>query len=121
MSVIKANNITNVAGNIPTVKGQTLIPTAWINFNGTNTISIRSSENVSSIADVGTGRVLINFATAMANTQYVAQGDHDTPSGHQQNVFIRDTHSTTQLKVETTNTNYIDVTSCTVIILGGQA
>ena len=121
MSTIKANDIQNASGGIPTVKGQKLIPTAWVNFNGTGTVAIRDSENVSSITDDGTGRYIINFETAMANTDYSAQGDHNTPSGHQQNVFIRSTYTTTQVKVETTNSTYIDVSRCNVTIMGGQA
>jgi hypothetical protein len=70
MSLIKANNITNTTGGIPTVKGQKLIPTAWVNFNGTGTVAIRDSENVSSITDNGTGHYSINFSVAMANTNY---------------------------------------------------
>ena len=70
MSVIKANNITNVSGGIPTVKGQQLIPTAWVNFNGTSTVAIRASENVSSITDVSTGVYNINFAVPQANVNY---------------------------------------------------
>jgi hypothetical protein len=47
---------------------------AWVNFNGTGTVAIRASGNVSSITDNGTGQYTINFATAMpdANYSYVA-------------------------------------------------
>lgn len=47
---------------------------AWINFNGSGTIAIRDSYNVSSIADNGTGDYTISFSTAMANTNYCATG-----------------------------------------------
>jgi hypothetical protein len=70
MSTVKANDLTNVTGGIPTVKGQDLIPTAWVNFNGTGTIAIRESENVSSLTDDGVGDAVINFETNMANTNY---------------------------------------------------
>jgi len=43
---------------------------AWVNFNGTGTVAIRASYNVSSITDVGTGKFLVNFTTAMADTNY---------------------------------------------------
>lgn len=42
----------------------------WVNFNGTGTPSIRSSGNVSSISDLGTGTYNINFSTAMPDTNY---------------------------------------------------
>jgi len=43
---------------------------AWINFDGTGTISIRSSGNISSISDKGTGTYTINFDTAMPDNEY---------------------------------------------------
>jgi len=38
---------------------------AWVNFNGTGTVSIRESGNVSSITDNGTGSYYVNFGNAM--------------------------------------------------------
>lgn len=45
---------------------------AWVNFNGTGTVAIRSSGNVTSITDNGTGDYTINFTTAMPDTNYAA-------------------------------------------------
>jgi hypothetical protein len=47
---------------------------AWVNFNGTSTVAIRASGNVSSITDNGTGDYTVNFTTAMPDTNYVAFG-----------------------------------------------
>jgi hypothetical protein len=47
---------------------------AWVNFNGTGTVAIRASYNVSSITDNGTGDYTINFATAFSNTNYAVVG-----------------------------------------------
>jgi hypothetical protein len=52
---------------------------AWINFNGTGTVAIRDSGNVSSITDNGTGFYGINFATALANDDYAVTGSGDRP------------------------------------------
>jgi len=38
---------------------------AWVNFNGTGTVAIRASGNVSSITDNGTGLYTVNLTTAM--------------------------------------------------------
>ena len=76
MSLIKANNITNVTGGIPTVKVQQLIPTAWVNFNGQDTVAIRS-ENVSSITDSGTGYYQLTLILSMANPITLALQTHD--------------------------------------------
>ena len=47
---------------------------AWVNFNGSGTVAIRDSSNVSSITDNGTGTYTVNFTTAMANANYVTLG-----------------------------------------------
>ena len=43
---------------------------AWVNFNGTGTVAIRASGNVSSITDNGTGNYTVNFANAMPDANY---------------------------------------------------
>jgi len=43
---------------------------AWVNFNGTGTVAIRASGNVSSITDNGTGNYTVNFTTAMPDADY---------------------------------------------------
>jgi hypothetical protein len=43
---------------------------AWINFNGTGTIAINDSDNVSSITDNGTGDYTVTYTEAMANANY---------------------------------------------------
>ena len=43
---------------------------AWVNFNGTGTVAIMASGNVSSITDNGTGDYTVNFTTAMPDANY---------------------------------------------------
>lgn len=43
---------------------------AWVNFNGTGTVEIRASGNVSSITDNGTGDYTVNFTTVMPDADY---------------------------------------------------
>jgi len=43
---------------------------AFVNFNGTGTVAIQASFNVSSITDNGTGDYTLNFTTAMADANY---------------------------------------------------
>lgn len=64
-----------VANTPPTVQDSagTQIGTfcrAWVNFNGTGTVAIRASFNVSSITDNGTGDYTVNFTTAMPDANY---------------------------------------------------
>ena len=55
----------NVTGSAPVYACR-----AWVNFNGTGTVAIRGSENVTSITDNGTGNYTVNFTTAMPNATY---------------------------------------------------
>ena len=43
---------------------------AWVNFNGTGTVAIRASGNVTSITDNGTGDYTVNFTTALQDANY---------------------------------------------------
>ena len=45
---------------------------AWVNFNGSGTVAIRASGNVSSITDNGTGDYTVNFTTAMPDANFDA-------------------------------------------------
>jgi hypothetical protein len=47
---------------------------AWVNFNGTGTVAIRASGNVSSITDNGTGDYTVNFTTAMPDANFEVNG-----------------------------------------------
>lgn len=47
---------------------------AWVNFNGTGTVAIRDSGNVSSITDNGVGDYTVNFTTAMPDANYSIAG-----------------------------------------------
>lgn len=59
----------NVTGTAPTYAVR-----AWVNFNGTGTVAIRNSGNVSSITDNGTGDYTVNFTTAMPDANYALVG-----------------------------------------------
>lgn len=47
---------------------------AWVNFNGTGTVAIRASGNVSSITDNGTGDYTVNFTAAVPDANYAVSG-----------------------------------------------
>ena len=82
MSTLKVNTIQDSsAGNTSTTEqifqGRAK---AWVNFNGTGTVSIRDNFNVSSITDSGTGVYTANFSSAMSNNDYasvVSTGNDD--------------------------------------------
>tara|TARA_Y100000389_G_scaffold149523_1_gene148891 strand:- start:7237 stop:8217 length:981 start_codon:yes stop_codon:yes gene_type:complete len=45
---------------------------AWVNFNGSGTVAIRDSGNISSVTDNGTGDYLVNFSSNMPDNEYSA-------------------------------------------------
>ena len=70
---------TNASGTAPIYACR-----AWVNFNGTGTVAIRASGNVSSITDNGTGDYTVNFTTALADANYVfnlSANDNGTGTG----------------------------------------
>jgi hypothetical protein len=68
MSTLRVNTIQNSGGTgSPAING---LAAAWVNFNGTGTVAIRGSSNVSSITDLGTGDYRVNFTTAMPDVNY---------------------------------------------------
>lgn len=73
---------------------------AWVNFNGTGTVAIRASGNVSSITDNGTGQYTVNFTTAMTDANYSAllsAGQFGTTT----NTLLQvTTYATTSVRVE---------------------
>jgi len=59
----------NASGDAPIYAAR-----AWVNFNGTGTVAIRASGNVTSITDNGVGDYTLNFTTAMPDTNYAVVG-----------------------------------------------
>jgi hypothetical protein len=64
---------TNAGGSVnpsTNINGINYSCRAWVNFNGTGTVAIRGSGNVTSITDNGTGNYTVNFTTAMTDANY---------------------------------------------------
>jgi hypothetical protein len=60
-----ATALTTASGSAPSYSAR-----AWVNFNGTGTVAIRASGNVSSITDNGTGNYTVNYTTSMPDVNY---------------------------------------------------
>jgi hypothetical protein len=86
---------------------------AWVNFNGTGTVAIRASGNVTSITDNGTGDYTVNFTTAMPDANYSFTGACQNSGTGPQFVTGKSsgTYSTTQLAIQVWNYlgNFSDV------------
>jgi len=82
---------------------------AWVNFNGTGTVAIRASGNVSSITDGGTGTYTVNFTTAMPDANYAVVFGRGA-AGIQRTLFYPDgtTYSTTAVRVTAGGSGALD-------------
>lgn len=116
---VKADNSVEFPGGIAD-KNQC---TAWVNFNGTGTVAIRDSYNVSSITDNGTADFTVNLTTAMNNTNYSVIG---TCGRQDDNVapvlYLRNPPTTTQFRVKTVypGVGYQDFEFNNIAVLGGR-
>ena len=79
MSTLNVGTIKSISSAAPvfqntsgTEKGQ--LCKAWCNWNGTGTIAIRDSFNVSSITDEAAGTTTVTMTNAMGNANYAIAG-----------------------------------------------
>jgi hypothetical protein len=93
---------------------------AWVNFNGTGTVAIRASGNVSSLTDNGVGDYNINYTTSMPDGKYSVAGSATATGG---GVYIVTTdhagdYPTTNVRIGVTNGSgtYADRTIVNVAI-----
>jgi len=114
---------TNAGGSVnpsTNVEGINYSCRAWVNFNGTGTVAIRASGNVTSITDNGSGQYTVNFTTAMPDVNYSTVvggngGSSDAFGGTRQANMVR-TRATGSVQVNTvdeggaqTDASYIGV------------
>jgi hypothetical protein len=114
MSTLKVSTLQNLSGTeVYTCK-------AWVNFNGTGTVAIRGSGNVSSITDGGVGNYLINFTNAMADANFSATMGFSNQSGTSQvQAQFGGTQTTTSIAVISTNsasTAFVDLPEINVSV-----
>lgn len=80
MSTIIATTLGNGVKSVPVDTVAEGAAKAWANLNGSGTVAVRDSFNVSSFTDNGTGDYTENFTAALANANYAnnctaGQGD----------------------------------------------
>jgi len=81
---------------------------AWVNFDGTGTVAIRESGNVSSITDNGAGDYTVNFANSMPDARYAmfAMAGDNIAGTHQ--VGQSQTSSAARLRTTSQSNNNVD-------------
>ena len=104
---------------------QARIAKAWVNFNGTSTVAIRESYNISSLADRGTGLYSLNLSTALSSVECAGAGsgtDQDTGTDTTQRnrmvTIIPESTSLVYVNSFDTSGNADDVAIETAIIFG---
>ena len=118
MSEIRATTISNAAGTGPiTMTGQ-YAAKAWVNFNGTGTVAIRQSGNVSSITDNGAGNYTMNFTNATTDSNFSVSSCARSPGVLSGAAVQHDVYSTTSHQFYTRNyaNSDVDFTIITVTI-----
>ena len=101
---------------------------AWVSFNGTGTVAIRDSHNVSSITDQETALYTVNFTNAMSNANYALAGSatssYQNTGGNGRSGIMApnkdDTYSTTAVEVFTKDSGdeAADSNKVSVIVFG---
>ena len=88
-------------------------------LNGTGTIALQNDTGVSSVTDIGTGKYQFNFSSNFSTATYYANGSHAYPnsthweyiSNNYSGGSLDHTRTTSQCKVGSYNTAYIDTPS----------
>ncbi len=107
--------------DVPSGSAPSYLCRAWVNFNGTSTVAIRASGNVTSITDNGTGDYTINFTTAISDANYTFVGMED-PVSNGGNGLIQKHYdhapTTTALRIRSVNpgTGFFDTAFACVSI-----
>jgi hypothetical protein len=70
MSTLNVSNITDGTTTVGTSYVVNGAAKAWVNFNGTGTVAIRDSQNVSGLVDNGTGNYDVNYTSNMSASDY---------------------------------------------------
>jgi hypothetical protein len=70
MSTLNVSNITDGTTTVGTSYVVNGSAKAWVNFNGTGTIAVRESLNISSLTDRGTGQYTSSLSNNMLNADF---------------------------------------------------
>ena len=95
-SAVTVSALSTASGSAPSYSAR-----AWVNFNGTGTVAIRASANVTSITDNGVGDYTLNITTALSDANYAVVGSAENGRILQNNTSR--TNTTTAVNVLTRN------------------
>tara|TARA_Y100001937_G_C7060738_1_gene303601 strand:- start:254 stop:631 length:378 start_codon:yes stop_codon:yes gene_type:complete len=108
MSTLKVNTIQDASGSNSSTAEQIAQgrAKAWVNFNGTGTVAIRESFNISSITDEATGRYTINIENALPTANYAVAnmaGNYQSTTTSNTSLNTNGTRTATAFNVRAVN------------------
>jgi hypothetical protein len=100
----------DTSGNLQMNSGYGSVATAygcraWVNFNGTGTVAIRASGNVTSLTDNGVGSYTVTMTTAMPDTNFVGASSATLLSNNYSYVTGTTPNSTTTFSLNVVDIN----------------
>jgi hypothetical protein len=118
MSTARFNTLENAAGtkSVPVATVVDGSAKAWVNFNGSGTVAIRASFNVTSITDNGVGNYTVNFTTALADANFSmgASARFDTANSDGNAPFVGFRRSSAALSASSANIMVLQATTTPV-------
>ena len=129
MSTLQVGTIKSASSAAPVLQNSSgteigQIAKSWVHYNGSGTVAIYDSFNVSSITDDGTGHYRVNLTNAMANINYAAfaDGRFNTSDGDgSANITLRRVAQTTTsygIRCSDASANVYDPTFACGVVFG---
>lgn len=119
-----ADNVSDGTTSVPTGYVVNGSAKAWINFNGTGTVAIRDSLNVSSLTDNSTGVYTVNYSSSFSNADYSFAAGVDVATAVVATIFsttLPPTSSAITLRSYASNFASVDTGTLTAQIHGDLA
>lgn len=114
MSTLRVTTLQNLSGvEVYTAK-------AWVSFNGTGTVAIRSQGNVGSITDNGTGDYTVNFTNALTDANYSTVVSNSVTAGYGSMVTGNIASNRTGAVIQAPGTTNIRISFCNPSTGGAQ-
>jgi len=101
LSEIRVTTISDTAGTGPVTLTKQHAAKAWMHLNGTGTIAVQDSLNVSSVTDVAAGQYTQTHTSAMGNAFYASQisNNRSTSTNNSTSQHIDSTYTASLLNI----------------------
>ena len=125
MSIVKTDTLEGLTSG-RTVDNNLLarrIASAWCTITGTGTVSIRDSENITSLVDQGVGDYKVSFITPMANIDYAFSVTCENDGTGAGMIGTTDQQKVSDIRIQTLDETGAekDNTQVCLIIIGGNS